>query len=475
MNTQNTQTAPAKSRVVSNVVKGCLGNLIEWYDWFVYASFSIYFAAEFFPSGNATAQLLSTAAVFAVGFLMRPLGGWLLGMYADRHGRRNALAASVLLMSGGSLMIGLTPSFETIGIWAPIILVLARLIQGLSVGGEFGSSATYLSEVATPGRRGFFSSFQYVSIIVGQLSALLVMIMLQRILTPEQMGEWGWRIPFIIGAVAGLVVMVLRRSMDESEHYKLEKARSDAETESTGKKPVGSLRALLQYPKQLIAVFCLAIGGTVSFYVYTTYMQKYMVNTSGIAKEDASVISFVALFIFMFLQPIAGGLSDLYGRRKVMLFFSIGGTIVTVPVLTILADTTNVFAAFGLMMLCLIFVSGYTACASIVKAEMFPTRVRALGVGLPHALVAASFGGTVEPIGLALKQSGMETTFFWYVTGCIALTLIASFMVKEPSRNSSLEADLEPADPGTGYVPSVSGGHSTETSVLSPVASGKSR
>jgi MHS family alpha-ketoglutarate permease-like MFS transporter len=445
MSTQQASAPAAKPRVVSNVIKGCLGNLIEWYVWFVYASFSIYFAAEFFPTGNPTVQLLSTAAVFAVGFLMRPLGGWLLGMYADRHGRRNALAASVLLMSAGSLAIGLTPSYETIGIVAPIILVVARLLQGLSVGGEFGSSATYLSEVATPGRRGFFSSFQYVSIIVGQLSALLVMILLQRVLSPEQMGEWGWRVPFIIGAVAGLGVMILRRSMDESEHYKIEKAREAAGLEK-GTKPVGSLRALLQYPKQLAAVFALAIGGTVSFYVYTTYMQKYMVNTSGIAKEDASVISFFALLIFMFLQPIAGGLSDKIGRRKVMLFFSIGGTIITVPVLTLLAETTNVFAAFGMMMLGLVFVSGYTACAAIVKAEMFPTRVRALGVGLPHALVAATFGGTAEPVALALKQAGMESTFFWYVTACIALTLVAAIMVKDPSKNSTLEADLQPTE-----------------------------
>jgi MHS family alpha-ketoglutarate permease-like MFS transporter len=261
----------------------------------------------------------------------------------------------------------------------------------------------------------------------------------------EQMGEWGWRVPFIIGAVAGLGVMILRRSMDESEHYKIGKAREAAGLEN-GAKPVGSLRALLQYPKQLAAVFALAIGGTVSFYVYTTYMQKYMVNTSGIAKEDASVISFFALLIFMFLQPIAGGLSDRIGRRKVMLFFSIGGTVITVPVLTLLAETTNVFAAFGMMMLSLVFVSGYTACAAIVKAEMFHTRVRALGVDLPHALVAATFGGTAEPVALALKQAGMESAFFWYVTACIALTLVAAVTVKDPSKNSTLEADRQPTE-----------------------------
>jgi MHS family alpha-ketoglutarate permease-like MFS transporter len=440
---RNNAAAPPKSRVVSNVIRGCLGNFIEWFDWFIYASFSIYFAASFFPAGNLTAQLLSTGVVFAVGFLMRPLGGWILGMYADRYGRRNALALSVLLMSGGSLVIALTPSFATIGIMAPILLVLARLLQGLSVGGEFGSSATYLSEIATPGKRGFYSSFQYVSIILGQLAALLVMIVLQQLLSPAQMSEWGWRVPFVVGAVAGLGVMILRRGMDESEHYLIEKAGRESGTA----KPTGSLRALMQYPRQLLAVFGLALGGTVAFYVYTTYMQKYMVNTSGIAKEDASIISFVALLVFVFLQPLAGALSDRYGRRKVMLFFSIGGTVATVPLLTLLSTTTNVFAAFGLMMVGLIFVTGYTALSAIVKAEMFPTKVRALGVGLPHAIVAAVFGGTAEPIALALKQAGNESAFFWYVTGCIALTLVAAVMVKDPAKTSQLEADLQKPEP----------------------------
>lgn len=432
---QQTLAQPGRSRVVRNVVRGCMGNLIEWYDWFVYASFSIYFAATFFPEGDLTAQLLSTATIFAVGFLMRPLGGWILGMFADRYGRRNALTVSVLMMGVGSLIIGLTPGYDAIGLLAPILLVVARLLQGLSVGGEFGSSATYLSEVATPGRRGFFSSFQYVSIIMGQLSALLIQIVLQQLLTSEQMYAWGWRIPFVIGAAAAVVVLFLRRGMDESEHYKAEKASSAG---APSKDRTG-LKALLKYPRQLAAVFGLALGGTVAFYTYTTYMQKYMVNTSGIDKETASVINFVALFIFMFLQPIAGAISDRYGRRRVMLFFSIGGTLLTVPLLTILGHTSNPFVAFGLMMTGLVFVTGYTALSAIVKAEMFPTHVRALGVGLPHAVVAAVFSGTLEPIALGMKQAGIEPAFFWYVTGCIALTLIASIMLKEPSKNSTLE------------------------------------
>ena len=317
MSAGTSTSLPAHGRhgVVANVIRGCLGNLVEWYDWFVYASFSIYFATVFFPEGNLTAQLLSTAVVFAVGFLMRPLGGWLLGIYADRYGRKNALSLSVIMMGVGSLLIGATPGFEAIGFVAPVLLVAARLLQGLSVGGEFGTSATYLSEVATPGRRGFYSSFQYVSIVLGQLLALVVLIVLQQTLSEDQMYSWGWRIPFFIGAAASLVVLYLRRTMDESTFFEAEKEAEQKAAESGQKVRKGLSALLREYPVQLFVVFALAIGGTVSFYTWTTYMQKYLVNTSGISKPTASLIVFSALFVFMFLQPIAGALSDRVGRR----------------------------------------------------------------------------------------------------------------------------------------------------------------
>ncbi|MFJ8930032.1 MFS transporter [Streptomyces sp. NPDC102364] len=433
------------SRVTANVVRGCLGNLIEWYDWFAYATFSVYFAPVFFPEGSQTAQLLSTAVVFAVGFLMRPLGGWLLGAYADRFGRRRALTLSVLLMSAGSLVIALSPGHDVIGLWAPALLVVARLAQGLSVGGEFGSSASYLSEVAPPGRRGFYSSFQYVSIVLGQLSALLVAIVLQNTLTEAQLAGWGWRIPFVVGAVAGLTVMYLRRTMEESEHFQKEQARA------TDGERKGLVALFKEYPRQLLAVFGLAIGGTVAFYTYTTYLQKYLVNTAGIPKSTVTVIGFAALFVYMLLQPLVGALSDRVGRRPVMFGFSIGCMVLTVPVMTFLGHTSNPWVAFLLMTLALAFVTGYSALAAIVKAEMFPTKVRALGVGLPHALVTATFGGLTEPIALALKQNGHETVFFWYVTGCVALTLLATLLVREPSRDSHLETEpgaaAAPAEP----------------------------
>ena len=438
-----TTPATGEKRVVANVIRGCVGNLIEWYDWFVYAAFSVFFAHAFFPSENQTAQLLSTAVVFAVGFLMRPLGGYILGRFADRYGRRNALTLSVVLMAFGSLLIACAPTYETIGIGAPFILVMARLLQGLSVGGEFGSSATYLSEVATAGRRGFYSSFQYVSIVLGQLSALFVQLVLLQLLTTEQMNAWGWRVPFVIGAFAAVVVMIIRRGMDESEQYLAEKAKA-AELGDAGIKAEGSLRTLVRYRRQFAMVFALAIGGTIAYYTYTTYLQKYMINTSGIDKHTVAWINFFALLVFMFLQPVVGALSDKIGRRKVMLFFGAGATLMTVPILTLLGNTTNPFAAFALMTGGLTIVTAYSALSPIVKAELFPTKIRALGVGLPHALVAATFGGTAEPIALALKQFGHESAFFYYVAGCAALTWIAAYFMKETRGRSTLDPAVAP-------------------------------
>ncbi|MFD8271238.1 MFS transporter [Streptomyces flaveolus] len=435
---------PDRRRVTRNVVRGCLGNLIEWYDWFAYATFSIYFASVFFPEGDRTAQLLSTAVVFAVGFFMRPLGGWLLGAYADRFGRRRALTLSVTLMSAGSLTIALAPGHDTIGFWAPALLVLARLAQGLSVGGEFGSSASYLSEVAPPGRRGFYSSFQYVSIVLGQLAALAVAIALQNLLTEDQLHGWGWRVPFVIGAAAGLVVMYLRRTMEESEHYEQEQARK-AVRDPAARERKGLVALFAEYPRELLAVFGLAIGGTVAFYTYTTYLQKYLVNTAGIPKSTVTVIGFAALFVYMLMQPAAGALSDRIGRRPVMFAFSGGCMLLTVPLMTLLGRTSSPWIAFLLMTVALTFVTGYSALAAIIKAEMFPTRVRALGVGLPHALVTATFGGLTEPVALALKDAGHEDLFFWYVTGCVGLTFLATLVVREPSRTSRLDAAETPA------------------------------
>ncbi|PFO62763.1 alpha-ketoglutarate transporter [Bacillus cereus] len=426
------------NRVAGNIFKGSVGNLIEWYDWYVYSAFAVYFSAEFFPKGDPTSQLLNTAAIFAVGFLMRPIGSLLMGRYADRHGRRAALTLSITVMAGGSFIIACTPSYESIGIMAPIILVLARLLQGLSLGGEYGTSATYLSEMASSGRRGFYSSFQYVTLVAGQMVALGVQIVLQQLLSEPDMKAWGWRIPFIIGAMGAVAVLWLRRTMDESEQF--------ANIKSQKRESAGTVRALMKHPKAVLTVVGLTLGGTVAFYTYTTYLQKFMVNTVGLPKEVVSWINFVALLIFVVLQPIAGLLSDKIGRRPLLMAFGILGTLLTAPIFFFMEKTTEPIVAFLLMMVGLIIVTGYTSINAIVKAELFPTEIRALGVGLPYALTVAIFGGTAEFIALWLKSIGMESLFYFYVAGCIAISFITYWRMAESSKTSQIEAELGGGD-----------------------------
>jgi len=416
---------------IKSIFSGSVGNMVEWYDWYVYAAFSLYFAKAFFPKGDTTAQLLNTAAIFAVGFLMRPIGGWLMGLYADRKGRKAALMASVLLMCFGSLVIALSPGYETIGVWAPILLVFARLLQGLSVGGEYGTSATYLSEMATKERRGFFSSFQYVTLISGQLIALGVLIVLQQTLTEAQLYSWGWRVPFVIGALCAVVALYLRRGMEETESFKKTKVKPKE----------SAMRTLLRHPKELMTVVGLTMGGTLAFYTYTTYMQKYLVNTVGMSISDSTTISAATLFLFMCIQPLVGGLSDKIGRRPILIAFGVLGTLFTVPILTTLHTITTWWGAFFLIMAALIIVSGYTSINAVVKAELFPTEIRALGVGLPYALTVSIFGGTAEYIALWFKSAGMETGYYWYVTACIACSLAVYATMKDTRKHSRIETD----------------------------------
>lgn len=434
MNTTHTQTLTTAQRIKA-IVGGSVGNLVEWYDWYAYAAFAIYFSNSFFPDSDLTAQLLNTAGIFAVGFLMRPVGGWLFGSIADKVGRKKAMTLSVLLMSFGSLLIALTPTYDTIGVLAPILLLVARLVQGLSVGGEYGVSATYLSEMATEERRGFYSSFQYVTLIGGQLIALGIQLILQKLLlTESQLEDWGWRIPFAIGAVLSVIALYLRSSLHETEAFK--------NKEDMVKDKKGTVKELLKHPQALLSVVGLTLGGTLAFYTYTTYMQKFLVNTVHLSKEQSTLISFISLFLFACLQPVFGGLSDKIGRRPLLLGFGILGTLCTVPLLTALSNSTSMWMSFLWIMIALIIVSGYTSINAVVKAELFPSEVRALGVGLPYALTVAIFGGTAEYIALWFKQFGVEHYFYWYITLCISFSLLVYFRMKDTKANSKLNEDL---------------------------------
>ena len=431
------RVARPDARRLRSIVGGSAGNLVEWYDWYVYSAFALYFAKSFFPPASQTAQLLNSAAVFALGFLMRPVGGWLMGRYADRRGRRAALSLSVLLMCAGSLLIAVTPSYAAIGVAAPLLLVFARLLQGLSVGGEYGASATYLSEMAGRQLRGFYSSFQYVTLIGGQLIALGVLLVLQRTLSVGALEQWGWRIPFAIGGALAVAALWLRRGLDETTSFEVARAEQAASPAAT-RAPV---RELLGYPREIATVVGLTAGGTVAFYTFTTYAQKFLANTAGFSKAAATEISALTLLLFMLVQPLVGYLSDRVGRRPVLMTFGVLGTLGTVPLLTALGAAHTEGQAFVLLMAALLAVSGYTAINAVVKAELFPTSIRALGVALPYAVAVSVFGGTAEYLALWAKSIGHERWFYWYVTACIAASLAVYATMPETRTTSRIVED----------------------------------
>lgn len=428
---QKVQTPPHGR--LRSIFGGSAGNLIEWYDWYVYSAFTLYFAPAFFPADDRTSQLLNAAAIFAVGFLMRPLGAWLMGIYADRHGRRSALALSVTLMCVGSLLIAITPGYRTIGWMAPVVLVFARLLQGLSVGGEYGASAVYLSEMAGKKHRGFFSSFQYVTLILGQLIALCVLLILQTTLTEQQLEVWGWRVPFAIGGGLAVLVFYLRRQMSETESF--------ASVEESDAPRSSGMELIRSHPGAVLTVMGLTAGGTLAFYAYSTYMQKFLVNTAGFSRETATAVMAAALFVYMLLQPLAGALSDRIGRKPLMVAFGVAGVASTVLIFTKLENVSNSFDAFLLVMAALIIVTGYTSINAVVKAELFPANIRTLGVALPYALANTIFGGTAEYVALWFKSSGMERGFYWYVTAMIGLSLLVYLNMNETRASSLIDRD----------------------------------
>jgi MHS family alpha-ketoglutarate permease-like MFS transporter len=336
-------------------------------------------------------------------------------------------------MCAGSLLIALIPTPAAIGTLAPALLVLARMLQGLSLGGEYGSSATYLSEVAGRERRGFYSSFQYVTLISGQLIASVVLLILQLNISEADLQAWGWRIPFFIGALLALVVFYIRRRLTETESF--ENARASDAPRS------GGISLVRDHPRQALLVMGLTAGGTLAFYAYTIYLPKFLVNTSGFDRETANRIVTAALFLFMLLQPIAGAISDRVGRKPVMIAFGLLGLLFTVPAFTLLERVDNPYAAFAVVMALFVILTGYTSINAVVKAELFPAHIRALGVALPYALANTLFGGTAEWVGFRLKQAGIESAFYWYVTGMIGLSLIVYAFMRDTRKHGLILED----------------------------------
>ena len=417
-------------RRIKAIFIGSIGNLVEWYDFYAYAAFALYFAGAFFPHSDPVVQQLNAALLFAAGFIVRPLGGWLFGYLADNHGRRGALMLSVSMMCFGSLMIAVTPTYESIGLLAPVLLGLARIIQGLSLGGEYGTSATYLTEMADARHRGFYSSFQYVTLIGGQICALLVLLLLQEVfLTNDQIRAWGWRIPFFIGALLAITALIMRRNLHETEAFEAAKKTV---------KRTSSIRTLLMYPREVLLVVGLTAGGTAAFYTYTTYMQKFLKLSVGLTDNQTTMVTLSALVFGIILQPIYGAISDRIGRKWLLIAFGVSGVLFTVPLLTTLQSVKGPFAAFLLIAAAWMIVSGYTSINAVVKAELFPTNVRAIGVGLPYALTVSIFGGTADSVALWFKSIGHETWFYYYLTAMIGISLIVYLFMRDTKAQSAM-------------------------------------
>ncbi|MEV6668937.1 MFS transporter [Streptomyces sp. NPDC051162] len=414
-------TAGFRSRSRSSVrqlAAASIGNAAEWYDWYAYSFLATYFADQVFPkgSGNSLVPLLSSFAVFAVGFFMRPVGGLLMGAVADRRGRRAALTVTILLMGGGSLLVALTPTYASMGVLAPVVLVIARLVQGLSVGGEFAASTTFLIESAGPGRRGLFSSFQYVSTTLGQLLASGSAALLAHLLTDEQMGDWGWRVPFLLGALISLVGFWIRQGAHETHQAVRETAARPSLFEG-----------MRRYPRQSLLICGITAGGTLAYYTWTTYLPTYAQVNANIGKGDALLAGTISLAFFAVLQPLGGMVSDRIGRKPLLIGFAVGFAGLAVPLLHAIDGS---FTSLLLVQCAgMVLLTGYTSVAAAVNAEVFPARVRAAGIGFPYSLTVALFGGTAPYVGTWFKQSGHPSAFPWYVaalcvvSACVYLVL----------------------------------------------------
>jgi MFS transporter, MHS family, alpha-ketoglutarate permease len=397
------------------VAAGSIGNAVEWVDWALYSSFAPIFAGQFFPSSDQTAGLLSTLAIFAIGFVMRPIGGAVLGSYADRHGRKAGLTLTISMMALASLVIGLCPPYAAIGIAAPVILVVARLAQGFSAGGEFGTSSAFLVESAAPHRRAAVGSWQQVSVGAGVLIASLMGTVLTSMLDQQAMQTFGWRIAFVIGGLLGLVGLWLRVSVDETEHFTAAVA--------AGRKKANPLRVMLvDHPRAAIRVVGITIAGTLIYYVWISYMVGYAHSTTQIPLKQAFLANTIATALFLVLLPFGGMLSDRVGRKPTLLAFAVGFFIIAWPAFALLRN--DFWILLGVEIVGVVLLVGYSANCATVMAEQFPAEVRTVGVGLPYALAVALFGGTAPYVTTWLASNGLKEWVFLYVMAAALIGIV---------------------------------------------------
>ena len=411
------QRARAQQHGPRQVVAASVGNAVEWYDWYLYTFLTPVFARVIF-GGDEVSAVLSSFAVFAVGFFLRPLGGLLIGSLADRWGRKNTLTLTILAMGLGSLVLAVSPTYAAVGLWSPVVFVLGRLICGLSIGGEFAANTTFLVESAPRGRRGLYSSFQYVSTTIGQLLASGLAAVLAARLSDDQLASWGWRIGFAVGAVIALVGLVIRRSAEET------RAPVDP-----ADRP-GVLEALRRYPKQAALVCGVTVGGTIAYYTWTTYLPTYA-SQGGVPLGRALTVSTISLAFFGLVQPLVGHLSDRVGRRPVLLAFAVLFGLGVVPGLALVRGAGSFGGLLVVSLLGMLVLAGFTSVSAAVNAEIVPGRVRAAGIGFPYSLTVAAFGGTAPFVGTLFARLGHPALFGWWVALLVGVTFVVALFLPE--------------------------------------------
>lgn len=388
-----------------------IGNTLEWYDWTIYAIFAPFFASQFFDPGNATASMLATLAVFAAGFLMRPLGGIAFGWLGDRYGRRPALTTAMILVAVGSLIIGISPTHAHVGVLASALLLLARLLQGLAHGGEVTSSYTYLAEIAPARRRGLWSSSLYVFVTIGILAATLLGAVLSATLHKDAMVSWGWRIPFLIGALLGLVALYLRRNLAETSHFR--SAQSG--------RGVSLWQGLREHRGAVLRLGAIQISGSVAYYAWGVAAPSYAISVYHVPATSSLIASVVANLVFIAALVAAGAISDRIGRKPLMLAYLIGFPLIAFPVTWLLGPSAW---RLGLAMsIALAFLACATAIVPAYFAELLPSRIRALGIGIPISVAAALFGGTAPYLQMWFAASGAPSLFTVYTIATVLIGL----------------------------------------------------
>lgn len=396
------------------------GNSLEWYDWTIYSIFAVSFAGQFFPSDDPTAALLSALAVFAVGFITRPIGGWLFGRYADRRGRKVSLTLTMSITALGSLAIAVAPTYSVIGVGASLLLLVVRLIQGLAHGGEMGTSVTYLVERAPSGKRALWGSSSWVSVFIGTILATLTGLLVNWALDADQVSAWGWRIPFAIGGVLGLYALWMRRQIQETAHVDpAPAARQQGSWWSRVRPHIGGV----------LTVLGLSAGGSIMFYTWVIYAPSYAQTAHEQDPMSALTAALLAQVVFLIALPLLGLLADRIGRRPLIIVFAVGFMALMFP-LDRLVDGSFLGLFVGmtgalLLIACLFAVNG------AVWAEVFPTSVRAVGVAAPLSFATAIFGGTAPYLNTYFSSGGQRDLFLWYLTAVVALTLVTGLLTRE--------------------------------------------